>query len=233
MAIYYALILHFIRIVFKLSIFQINLITVLLFIINITLEVIIITKLKVINNKVVYKVKQEELNKFIEDFKLNKLNYYLMGEDLKEEVEFLLGGLELSGKSYIVLGTLIILVFICKFFYKNLNNLFIIPILIIIPLIYMFIKLSLNIIDVEYENNYGDRKNKRYIDTICFIIGYAILFSEEVFFYNKVGYFNVSIWVIVIILFLPSLITRFNIRNKFEKVYIKYKKSISGITDDN
>lgn len=218
-------ILHFIWIIFKLPMVYINIITIILFITNTLIEIIINKISKRLDNKEFSKVKQEELNKFIEDFKLNKLNYHLIGQDLKENINFLIGGLEKIGESYIIVTILFILLFLSSFFYNiKLIKLFIFSILVTVLAVYIFIKLSLNIIDIAYNNK--DRKKKKYIDIISFTIGYGILFSEIVFFDKKVGYFNVSIWVVATILFLPLLFTRFKIRNEFENVYTKYKKEI-------
>lgn len=222
------LILHFITIVFAIDLFSINLTTFILLIINILLETIVLIKVKDIKEDKAKTVKREDINKFIEDVKSRRLEYYILGADLKNEIEVMINAIETSGKSTIVIIILCVLVFISSFIYENFLQFIFVPILIIVFLLYILYKLSFNIIKIAYGEN-KDMSKKNLIDILTFIIGYVVLYSAEVIFYGKTGYFDVSLRVVAIIFFIPIFKTKFIIKEKFENTYIKYKEYIEDV----
>ncbi|MBU3196644.1 hypothetical protein KPL26_08145 [Clostridium algidicarnis] len=219
------LILHFTVLIFKIDISKVSLITAILFMFNTILEVIILEKVKNIREDKSEIVNQKDINKFIEDFKSRKLNYYAMGTDLKDEMAFMINALEISGKGTIVIIILSILVFISRFIYANFVKLMFIPILLIILLLHILFKLSHQTISIAYKNN-EHKSMRNYIDIITFVIGYIILFCEETIFYGKMGYLHISILVAGAIFFVPIFSTKYIIKKKFEDIYKKYKSYV-------
>lgn len=219
------LMLHFTALIFKINISTVNLITAILFIVNIIIEIIILDKLKDMRENELEIVEQKDINKFIEDFKSTKLDYYAIGTDLRDEMGFMINALEISGKSTIVIIILSILVFISRFVYAHFVKLIFIPMLLIILLLYILFKLSYQTISIVYNNN-EHRRKKNYIDIITFVIGYIILFSAEVIFYGKMGYFHISILVVGAIFFVPIFNTKYVLKKRFEDIYKKYKEYI-------
>lgn len=219
------LMLHFTALIFKINISRVNLITAILFIVNIIIEIIILDKLKDMRENELEIVEQKDINKFIEDFKSTKLDYYAIGTDLRDEMGFMINALEISGKSTIVIIILSILVFISRFVYAHFGKLIFIPMLLIILLLYILFKLSYQTISIVYNNN-EHRRKKNYIDIITFVIGYIILFSAEVIFYAKMGYFHISILVVGAIFFVPIFNTKYVLKKRFEDIYKKYKEYI-------
>lgn len=218
------LMLHFTALIFKINISKVNLITAILFIVNIIIEIIILDKVKDISEDESEIVKQKDINKFIKDFKSNKLDYYKIGTELREEIAFMINAIEISGKSTLVIIILAILVFIFRFFYAHFVKLIFIPILLIILLLHILFKLSNQTSSIVYNNEY--RRKRNYIDIITFVIGYIILFCAEVIFYGEMGYFHISIMVLGVIFFIPIYKTKCVIKKRFEKTYIKYKQCI-------
>ena len=219
------LMLHFTALIFKINISRVNLITAILFIVNIIIEIIILDKLKDMRENELEIVEQKDINKFIEDFKSTKLDYCAIGTDLRDEMAFMINALEISGKSTIVIIILSILVFISRFVYAHFGKLIFIPMLLIILLLYILFKLSYQTISIVYNNN-EHRRKKNYIDIITFVIGYIILFSAEVIFYGKMGYFHISILVVGAIFFVPIFNTKYVLKKRFEDIYKKYKEYI-------
>ena len=74
-------------------------ITAILFLINIMVEIILYKKVKKVKEvKEVKEVKQEELNKFIEKYRQNELDYNKLNDESKE----IMNDLEIQGKSNIL-----------------------------------------------------------------------------------------------------------------------------------
>lgn len=216
--------IHFITLISGINIKLASVITLIFWIFNTIIEVIIlkVTKTKEIDIEF---IKKEEIDKFIEDFNSKKLNYFIIGTNLVEEIKTIINALTVSGKSTILIVILSILAFISRFIYEHFMQFIFIPILIIVFLLYVSSKLSYKINKVIYDN-YNDQRRKSKIDNITFTIGYTILFCYSVFLYDKLGYFNISMLVLGALFWIPIFNTKYKLKKKIENAYKKYKKLI-------
>lgn len=87
-------------------------------------------------------ITQNDLNKFINDFKSRKLDFLAMGMDLVDEVISILETVEVSGEGTIIMIILVVLLFISRFVYEHFVQLFLIPVILIVFLLNILYKLS-------------------------------------------------------------------------------------------
>ncbi|SKA85164.1 hypothetical protein SAMN05428976_10752 [Clostridium sp. USBA 49] len=216
------LIIHFVALVLNSNLIRINLATAGLFIINIIIEIDILMMVRNEKEDECETIKQVDLNKFIEDFKCKRLDFFVMGTELKDEVESLLETIELSGKNTIVMITLFILLFVSRFAKEHFFYFFLVTMLLIAFLFNLLFKLSHQIVCRIYNNNKFIRK-RFIIDISTFTMGYTILLIHQVIFNGKMGTFGVSIDVVPIMLFIPIYKTKLIAKKKLESIYRKYK----------
>lgn len=213
------LIIHFASLYFlNLSVIT-NIITSILFIINIIIEV------KILNNIRDKKVNREEvieseLKKFIENFYNGKLDAFNCGVKLNNEIKNIMKYLKISGEGNIKLIILFIGISISSYLY-NLNKMIIIFLIVInLMILIWFLKSNSKFLMYFYKEN-----KKVHLENILFSIGYIILFLCEVVFQGNIKYYmRVTIWVIAILNFLPMLSKKFIIKEELKRVYIKVNK---------
>ena len=198
-----ALIIHFSLIFYN----DTKYITVALFFINIIIEIILYKKVKE-GKDGEQRVKQEDLNKFIKQYRENELAYNNYDDNLVR----IMSDLEICGKSNILLILLLVILIISKFIFDNFKPFIFFIIVLATVLIYyhfiLFNKISSSTIRRKRNN------------ILMFIIGYIIIFCSEVFFVNYIGIMIVTIRFIGILFFVPIFNERYLIRKKLEKVYI-------------
>lgn len=217
------LIIHFVAICLNINLYTVNWITVVLFIINIVIEIAMIVIIKNEKENQWETIKQADLNKFIEDFKCNRLDFTVVGTVLKGELESILKTIELSGKGTIVMITLFILIFISRFAKEHFKFFFLVTVLGIAFLFNLLFKISHKVACRIYSNK--KNRTKRFIINIStFILGYTILFIHQVIFNgNMAGVWGVSVDVVAIVFFIPIYKTKLNVKIQLENIYKKYK----------
>ena len=216
------LIIHFITLISGINIKLSCIIISMFWIVNTIIELILL-KSNNMQERDIENINKKEVNKFIEDFISKKIDYLLIGINFAEEIKLIINALIASGKSNILIIVISILVFISRFIYENFPQFIFIPILIIIPLIYILSNLTYKMNEAIYEDyNYKIKKSR--IDNVTFTIGYIILFVYSVFLYDKLGYFNISTLVFGTLFWIPIFNTKNKLKKKIENAYRKYNK---------
>ena len=227
------IIIHFVGIYSKSSTNKINLIIALFFITNIIMELIITSILKnenISNNEnetETERINQQDINKFIVDFKHGKINSIIIGTELKEEINKAIKTIKISGESTIVIISTLVSIFILRIFYEHFFGLSIIVLLIILFLLYLLYKTSKQLVYGIIKEK-EKRRKKIFIDMITFVIGYLILLGHHVILGGKMVDYTIMMDVIGVMLFMPIYKTKLLAKKRLEEIYIKYNKNISS-----
>lgn len=218
------LIIHYITLLINYDINKVKVATVILLMVNIIFEITIFIISG--NENECETVEQSELNKFIEDLKCNRIDFSKIGVDLKKNVENILKILEVSGKTNIIIITLLVLIFISRFTIKHLPYVFIVTIFLMIMCYKLLLKLTHRIVyKIFVDKNIA--KKKYITDVLTFTIGYTILFIHQVIFNGKIGTYGVSLCAFAVMCFIPMYKTKFVAKEKLVGIYREvYHKSV-------
>lgn len=217
--------IHFIGLINETNIKVIIMITLILFIINLLIEI------EILNNKNlsyidIGLIKQKEINKFIEDFYSEKKNISFIDNSFKDDLKNILKATNISGQSTIIITILSIAAILFRYLNKYYSYYTIIAILIILILLCILCRLSYKQNKLIYESKNKIRRKSK-INNISFIIGYVILFLYSVYLHNKLGYFNITVLVIGALFWIPVINTKIIIKRKIEEAYKEYRKLIN------
>ncbi|MFX0549362.1 hypothetical protein ACOAKC_08495 [Hathewaya histolytica] len=214
------LILHFIWIALKWNTFMGNLITCILFVLNLIIELIMLTRFKNFPKQDLERIKNKDIREFIDKFYLNKIDISKFDLKLIRDLKDTMYLLELSGKGNLIAIFLFVLIFISEIIYKYFNRFTFFTIIVVIISIFLFVKLNTDLIKIGFK----DEKNidkKIIIENMSFIIGYIILFVCEVILKEKLSYMRVSVWLVGGLTFLPVLNRKYRIKEKLKIIYKK------------
>lgn len=219
------LIIHFIYMIFNLNLILITFITVAVLLLNILVELIILKKSWNMHNDFLEIINKKELDAFINMFFTKKIDNFKIGTKMSKEISEMMIALKISGKGNIVVICLFFLLYVSHFINKFLNHFLYLDILIVNLFVLIFIKVNTNFIKMGFKEEANITK-KIIIGNLSFVIGYIILFLCEAIFYEKVGYFRVSIWVFAILTFMPTFNRKYLINQKLQIVYKKYTQAL-------
>lgn len=201
------------------SLYIANIITGGLFLLSMILQIVIYKKAKgtTMDEKTMAEtVTSKELKRFLEQYYMNKLDS--IGVTLRNELKEISKMLELSGKGNIVAVLLFVSIFASYLVHKHVPMFIIVNLLIIVVLLYFFIKLYTKLVKRGF-NQEKNIKGKLIFENILFLIGFSVLFASEVFFLEKVGMLRVSVWFFSILMFCPILFRKFKIRERLKMIY--------------
>ncbi|WP_394899729.1 hypothetical protein [Clostridium tertium] len=213
------LLIHFLWVYFYFNIYIVSFISIILFTLNILIEIYLIKISKNFNESKVEIIDDKEIKDFINKFYNNELDTSKCGLKLKSEIKDIIDTIELSGKLNLVCIFLFIGIFISRFLYKNISSLMLFDFILICSLLYIFVNINSNLIVRSLEK---DKKIKVILENISFVIGYILLFVCEVILQGKIDNIRVSIWVLVIITFIPLFNRKYKIKEKLKIVYKEY-----------
>lgn len=215
------LILHFLWVYFNFNIYIVSFITMILFIINLLIEIYITKVSKNLKDDKIEVIDNKELKEFINKFYNKELDNSKCELKLKREIEDIMKIIEISGKVNLVCIFLFLGIFISSFVYKNISNLMIFDFILLCILLCIFININSKLI-IESLKNEKNKKIKGILENISFVIGYTLLFVCEVILQGKIDNIRVTIWVLVSITFIPLFNRKYKIKENLKIVYKEY-----------
>lgn len=215
------LLLHFSWIYFHSNIYIVSFIIIILFSLNILIEIYLIRISKNFNESKAEVINDKEINDFIHKFYNNKLDTFKCSLKIKSEIKEIMNTLQISGKVNLIGILLFIGIFISSFIYKYFNNFILLDVLLICILLLIFINMNSKLVMVSLRKEKNKIK-KSILENLSFVIGYTVLFISEVVLQEKLHNIRVSIFVVAILTILPLLNRRYLIKEELRRIYKEY-----------